>query len=240
MSVSRRQMLLTSLGLLVAGCGTTQTRSSARPRTQWPEAVARPRTQPATPLPRPNTPPAPIAPAPASPAYADALRAIPRSRWASTGPVGNRVNPMNGVQRITIHHEGWTSFWHTDQNATADRIEQIRNIHVRDRGWGDIGYHYIIDRAGQIWQARPIAYQGAHVAAQNEHNIGVMLLGNFDQQTPSAAQIDCLVTSLRTLMHTHRVPTHRVYTHQELSPSACPGRNLQPRIVSLRQSGHLA
>ncbi|MEX0653748.1 MAG: peptidoglycan recognition family protein [Phycisphaeraceae bacterium] len=231
-------MLLASLGLFVAGCGTPHGSSIVRPRTQWPGAIARPRqdrTATVEPAPRRSNPAA-TPPRPAS----DGLAAIPRSRWASTGPVDGRVNPLNGVARITVHHEGWTSFFHTDENTTADRIEQIRQVHVRDRGWGDIGYHYIIDRAGRAWQCRSLRYQGAHVANNNENNLGVMLLGNFDKQTPSSAQIDCLVATLRSLMATHRVPTHRVYTHQELSPSACPGRNLQPRVVSLRQGGHLA
>ncbi|MFA9479123.1 peptidoglycan recognition family protein [Phycisphaerales bacterium AB-hyl4] len=239
MSLSRRQMLLASMGLFVAGCAPTQTSVSRRPGTEWPGSVDRPRQQRSTRVdPRPRD--TPTAPTPRQvPAHADGLNAVARSRWASAGPVTSRVNPMNGVSRITVHHEGWTSFWDNGEASTAERIERIRNVHVRDRGWGDIGYHYIIDRSGRIWQGRAIGYQGAHVGGANENNLGIMLLGNFDQQSPTDVQLDRLVSSLRSLMRTHNVANHRVYTHQELSPSACPGRNLQPRMVSLRRGGYL-
>lgn len=147
---------------------------------------------------------------------------------------------MAGINRITVHHEGHTPVWFTDEASTKARIEQVRNIHTRDRKWGDIGYHYIIDRAGRVIEGRSIAYQGAHVKNQNEHNVGVMLLGNFEQQSPSQAQVNTLQTTLRFLMAKHRVPVSRVYTHRELGKTACPGRNLQPRVARLRTSGALA
>jgi len=147
---------------------------------------------------------------------------------------------MKGVSRITVHHEGYTPVWFTDEASTRARLEQVRTIHTRDRHWGDIGYHYIIDRAGRVIEGRNIAYQGAHVKQQNPHNVGVMLLGNFEKQVPSSAQLAGLQRTLRHLMLTYRVPVKRVYTHRELGPTACPGRNLQPRVASLRTSGALA
>jgi N-acetylmuramoyl-L-alanine amidase len=147
---------------------------------------------------------------------------------------------MKGVSRITIHHEGHTPVWFTDERSTKARLEQVRSIHTRDRRWGDIGYHYIIDRAGRIIEGRSVAYQGAHVSKQNPHNIGVMLLGNFEKQSPSQAQLTALQSTLRHLMGRYKVPVNRVYTHRELGPTVCPGRNLQPRIASLRTSGALA
>lgn len=149
-----------------------------------------------------------------------------------------RLNPMNGVNRITVHHEGWTQVWFTDKATTAKRLDQIRRNHV-DRGWGDIGYHYIVDRAGRVWEGRNLRYQGAHVKDQNEHNIGILVLGNFNVQQPSEAQMKALVQTIRTLMRAYNVPASRVYTHQELNSSTCPGRNLQQRMISLRRSGAL-
>jgi N-acetyl-anhydromuramyl-L-alanine amidase AmpD len=147
---------------------------------------------------------------------------------------------MKGINRITIHHEGHTPVWFTDELNTKARLEQVRNIHTRDRRWGDIGYHYIIDRAGRVIEGRPLAYQGAHVSKQNPHNVGVMLLGNFEKQSPSQAQLAAMQSTLRYLMAKYRVPVKRVYTHRELGPTVCPGRNLQPRVASLRTNGALA
>ena len=121
-------------------------------------------------------------------------------------------------------------------SATADRIERVRRAHL-DRGWGDIGYHYIIDRGGRIWEARSVVYQGAHVKDHNEHNIGVMVLGNFDLQQPSDAQLTTLQTLIKALREKYSVPITKLHTHQELMPTACPGKNLQPRVASLRSNG---
>jgi hypothetical protein len=165
---------------------------------------------------------------------------MPRAWWTKYGPNGAKLNPMAGVNRITVHHEGHTPVWFTDDRSTRERMEQVRGVHTRDRKWADIGYHYIIDRAGRIIEGRSVAYQGAHVSQQNEHNVGVMLLGNFEQQSPSQQQLLSLQTTLRFLMAKYRVPTNRVYTHRELGPTVCPGRNLQPRVASLRTSGALA
>ena len=235
MKLSRRDMLFTGLGLLVAGCAPTSSTLVRRPGTPWPSDTSAPTASRAgtvsTPVPRPK------------PTIARAQTptgVLPRSWWTRSGPIRSRVNPMNGITKITVHHEGHTPVWFTDQASTRARLEQMRNTHIRDRKWGDVGYHFVIDRAGRVIEGRPVAYQGAHVSQNNPHNVGVMLLGNFEQQSPSHAQLVSLQNTLRNLMHTYRVPVSRVYTHRELRPTACPGRNLQPRVASLRTSGALA
>ena len=73
----------------------------------------------------------------------------------------------------------------------------------------------------------------------NEGNIGVVALGNFDQQAPSAAQLRALDEQVSWLMRRYRVPTSRVLTHQEWAATACPGRMLQAHMVEVRRSGRL-
>ena len=70
----------------------------------------------------------------------------------------------------------------------------------------------------------------------NEGNIGVLVMGNFERQQPTAAQMKTLDRVLRDLMRTYRVSKSRVYTHREWpdAETACPGRNLQPKVASLR------
>jgi hypothetical protein len=239
MSVSRRKFLLvSSLGLMAAGCAQQRASYGDRPGPAWPGGAARPQAAPGYPPPAPR--PAATTPAPAPSAAANPLGALPRSRWTRSVPVTSKLNPMSGVQRITVHHEGWHAVWFTDAATTAARIEQDRATHVRDRGWADLGYHFVIDRAGRLWEGRSVAYQGAHVKANNEHNLGIMVLGNFDVQTPSDAQVATVQRTVSALMRQYRVPVSRVFTHQELMPTACPGRNFQPRMVALRRGGYLA
>ena len=164
---------------------------------------------------------------------------IPRSAWVKSSTNTNRVDAMKGINRITLHHEGWEVVNFTDTGTTMSRLQHIQRFHMKERGWGDVGYHYIIDRAGRVWEARPIIYQGAHVADMNEHNVGIMLLGNFEKQTPSNIQMASAQMMTASIMGKYNVPVHRVYTHQELKPTQCPGRYLQPRLVAMRQSGYL-
>lgn len=244
MKPTRREMMIAGLGMLVAGCSQAPPPLTRRPGTPWPSESGSSTyggfrggagVQPIAMTHRPSRA---VAPAVAPTKRPGVL--LPRSWWTKAGPIRSKINPMNGVTRITVHHEGYTPVWFTDAASTRDRIEQMRNIHTRDRRWGDIGYHYILDRAGRIIEGRSIAYQGAHVSRQNPHNVGVLLLGNFEKQSPSRAQLGSLQKMLRHLMLTHRVPVRRVYTHRELGPTVCPGRNLHPRVASLRTSGALA
>lgn len=242
MSLSRRHLLLTGLGLAVTGCATTATRSAdGRPGPIWPADVKRPTNAPGSrtaetyrPIHRPKP-----APAPGTAPPTTVAGVLPRSHWTRHGIASRNINAMNGVRKITVHHEGWTNFTSTSAAATYDRIEQIRQIHTRDRGWSDIGYHYVIDRQGRVIEGRPIAYQGAHVSENNPHNLGVLVLGNFDQQRPTKKQVAALGSFLKLMMATHKVPAVRVYTHKEIKPTQCPGQHLQAQVDRLRTNGTL-
>ncbi len=146
---------------------------------------------------------------------------------------------MTPINFITVHHDGMSAFYDMDERNSVNRIESIRRFHRDNRGWGDIGYHYIIDRAGRIWEGRPIGFQGAHVGNHNEGNIGVLLLGNFDQQSPSTRQLESLNSYLNSLMRTHRVPINRIATHREweTASTACPGATLQTHMDNARRRG---
>jgi hypothetical protein len=232
MTLHRRTILLTGISLL-AGCASPQ--AGSRPGPRWPSTVSRP----SGPGREPDWSPSdrPSQPTPSGPA--DALGVIARSRWTRHGARSGHVNPMGGINRITVHHEGWKPVYFTSHQKTAARLERIRNSHVNHHGWGDIGYHFIVDRAGRIWEARDLRYQGAHVSDHNEHNIGVMVLGNFEKQYPSREQLGALVPFLQKLMNRYNVPVHQVHTHRELGSTSCPGRHLQPRMVAYRQNGRL-
>lgn len=145
------------------------------------------------------------------------------------------MNPMLPVEYITIHHDGMTPFTATDYASSAARIELYRNGH-RGRGWGDIGYHYVIDREGRIWEGRSLKWQGAHVRNRNEGNLGILVMGNFDEQAPSDRQLAALERHLRTCMAKYKVPVSRVRTHREWdgAKTACPGKNLQSRMATMR------
>jgi hypothetical protein len=168
------------------------------------------------------------------------LKVLPRTQWADARPLMDRMDPMGRVDRITLHHEGWNPVAFTDLPTTAERLELIRRSHINRLHSGDIGYHFVIDRAGRVWQAREARYQGAHVRSNNENNIGVMCLGNFDVQSPSPEQLKSLVATVKALRRFYKVPVYKVKTHREINPTACPGKNLQAFIVQARKNKSFA
>jgi hypothetical protein len=232
MGVTRRTVLLSTVGLL-AGCASDRS-FSHRPGPSWPDAVSDPSGAGSEP-----TWDEPDRSANAGTA-GEHVQIIGRGRWTSSGSRPGRVNQMGEIDKITVHHEGWKPVHFTGWSDTVSRLERIRRSHVQHHGWGDIGYHYIIDRAGRVWEGRPLEYQGAHVKNHNPHNIGVMVLGNFERQSPAQAQLDALVPLLRQLMQQHNVGLGNVHTHRELGSTSCPGRNLQPKMVAYRRNGTLA
>lgn len=224
--------LIAAAGLVIAGCESA-TRTGSVPGPLWPDqerSAGESRVGA-----RPSAPPIDTGTIPAG--------VLPRKEWTNAGP-NYRGNwfPMNGVKRITVHHDALVSVGLTSKMEVARRIESIRSGHrARGAEWVDIGYHYLIDPAGRIWQGRSVSLQGGHVKDQNEHNLGIVVMGNFDQHKPTPESLAALDLFVADQMRRYRVPISRVFTHQELAPTACPGRFMQRYMLATRSSsGRLA
>ncbi len=232
--LSRRDLisaaLLAGTVLMLGGCQTTRRGGKLLPGPIWPDER-----------------PEPTPKLSAGGGSGSLVPVIGRTQWASSGPRTSLANPMNGITRITVHHAAMVATAGMPRDSAARMIESIRREHAsrKDQNtgapWADIGYHYIIDPAGRVWEGRPTNLQGAHVRDTNQHNLGIMLLGNFDQQRPSAEALGVLDRFVAEQMRKYRVSLGRVYTHQELGQSRCPGVNLQSYMVQTRgRSGRLA
>ncbi len=239
--VSRRDLIVraavSAAGLgaaaaLVTGCGSSRKSAAALPSVDWPDGG----------LSRPPPAPRPMPPTPGKQSIQLPGGVIPRSEWARGGVIPARMNRAKPYYRITLHHDGMDDFTSTDKAAAAARLEQIRKAHLNRPGepFGDIGYHYLIDPAGRVWQGRPLEWQGAHVAKTNEGNLGICCLGNFMLQRPSQAQLLALDRFVASQMSRYRIPPGKVFTHRELGQTVCPGDNLQPYIADSRRSGAIA
>ncbi len=236
-SLARRSILLMGMGLLAA-CTTAPTTSSTFlvPDPIWPDP-----SRPQGPAARTATGPVPpaasttVTPDPKAKAV-DGV--IPRARWARGNPDGSDLNKMIvPIKWVTIHHDGLDSpMTETSMDASAARIEWIRCGH-RGRGFSDIGYHYVIDRDGRVWEGRNLRWQGAHVSKHNEQNIGILVMGNFDIQRPSQQQLDGMQKWVSTLLKRYRLEDGRVRTHGEWpgAKTACPGKHLQAAVANIRR-----
>jgi hypothetical protein len=205
----------------LAGCAERQT-TTALPGPVW-----KPRSLP----PEPTSAPPPPMPSSGPPGV------IARTRWSGGDPVPSLMDRMAPIQWVTVHHDGMDPFYSTEESSARGRLEAIRRAH-RGKGWGDIGYHYAVDRNGRIWECRSLSFQGAHVKDCNIGNIGVLCMGNFDKQSPSQPQLAALNKHVTWLMRHYKVQAARLRTHQEWpsAATACPGVNLQRYMAAVRNN----
>jgi tetratricopeptide (TPR) repeat protein len=170
---------------------------------------------------------------------AGSVQVLSRSQWNASA-IRTNHEPMRQKFRITVHHTGVVEPSHHSFEEAASVIRGIQRVHQRQRGWADIGYHFLIDRSGRIWQGRDLRYQGAHARGDaNRGNIGIVLLGDFTRQKVTAAQSRSLTRFLDQLCVKHTVPRHRVYTHSEIldGKTDCPGPELGRIIHRFRSDG---
>jgi len=102
--------------------------------------------------------------------------------------------------------------------------EEIRQWHL-DRGWSDIGYHYVIEIDGTVGDGRPVEIAGAHAKGHNGKSIGVCYVGGVDadmepKDTRTQEQKEALDDLIRDLLEEY--PDAEVYGHRDFSDKACP------------------
>jgi hypothetical protein len=160
---------------------------------------------------------------------------IRRSEWDDTRPVFRRLALASLYSRLTIHHSGTEPIRATSRTAVVREIAHIVRAH-REKRFGDIAYHFVVDYAGRVWEGRSLAYEGAHVLSANHGNIGILALGNFERQYPSPAQLAGMRNLVDILRTTCKIRRSKIFGHRDLSPSACPGQRLYPYVATLRQT----
>lgn len=105
-------------------------------------------------------------------------------------------------------------------------VEDIRRGHIKDRGWSDIGYHYVIYRDGSVHAGRDVDIIGAHCTDHNAHSVGVCYVGGMDaankkaKDTRTEEQKKALKELLRKLRSMY--PGAQIHGHRDYANKACP------------------
>mgnify|MGYP003657770476 FL=1 len=130
---------------------------------------------------------------------------------------------MRKINQIIIHCTATRADWWAKKSPQA-KVNEVRRWHVKERGWSDIGYHFLIDRNGAVVAGRPIEISGAHVRGQNSKSIGVALFGGhggsvddsiLDNFTPEQEE------SLLNLIKSYPEIKH-ISGHNQYAAKACP------------------
>ncbi|MBI2363027.1 MAG: N-acetylmuramoyl-L-alanine amidase, partial [Elusimicrobia bacterium] len=138
--------------------------------------------------------------------------------------------------RITVHHTQGHQTHGVEQ--TAQELRNIQAFHQGpERGWADIGYHFLIDGDGLVAEGRPSNVLGAHAAEANNGNLGISLMGNFEVQQVPPRQMDSLERLTAFLAVKYGIDVRRrgyLEGHYHWGPTGCPGANLKARLNDLR------
>jgi hypothetical protein len=152
---------------------------------------------------------------------------------------------------MTFHHAAGYSA--TTRSEGIQQLKAIQDLHQDIRGWSDIGYQFVIDRGGRLYQGRPflnnatsledlpVFAMGAHVGGANTGNIGVSMLGCYhppeggtctQEITPEA--LDTYTTLFAFLSERYGVAPTQIRGHRDFSSTACPGDNNYVLLPALR------
>lgn len=169
------------------------------------------------------------------------------SRVVDADESGNKYKwPLqypNEVKKFVIHHTATTG----NLDNPAQAIRDIYYYHAMTRGWGDIGYNYIVDQKGKIYEGRAggEGVIGAHSGSGNHGSIGIALLGNYEENTVPEQVIVSLSQFLYKKAKIHSIKTDgtsafrgemmdNIFGHRDIMSTTCPGANLYDKIPVLR------
>ncbi len=162
------------------------------------------------------------------------IKVVKRRAWsvreidlANTTPMG--TNP----EKITVHHT--TESDSLAKVSDAEFLRMVERYHQDERDWACIGYHFVIGRDGTVYEGRPLTLQGAHARGNNELNIGIALMGDFENNEPAEKQVESLKDLVVNLRLGYDMPTNCIFGHGELCDSLCPGINLQKVVDQIRK-----
>jgi hypothetical protein len=130
------------------------------------------------------------------------------------------------LNTIVVHHSAIPN---------AGPVE-IQSLHMDGRGFADVAYHFMIAKDGRIYEGRELDIRGAHVQGFNTGSVGIVLLGNFNDEQPTESQLDSLRELADYLRYTYGIrylAGHKDYPNQSPDGTECPGDNLYPLLPDL-------
>jgi hypothetical protein len=184
---------------------------------------------------------------------------ITRADWHADESI-RRAAPYyaDGIHLAIVHHTAGSNSYSKAQSASI--VRAIELYHVQGNGWNDIGYNFLVDKYGQIFEGRyggitrPVV--GAHAQGFNSGSVGIAVIGDYGSTaiTPAAraalvsliawrldlAHVDPLSKPVRVSAGNPRyaagtaVTLNAISGHRDAYPTSCPGASLYSQLPSLR------
>ncbi|MCA1824486.1 MAG: N-acetylmuramoyl-L-alanine amidase [Frankia sp.] len=188
---------------------------------------------------------------------------VTRAQWGANESIRRGKPSYSPTVKIGFVHHTDTSNSYSAAQA-ASMIRGIYAFHVKSRGWSDIGYNFLVDRYGRVYEGRyggvDKAVIGAHTGGFNSNSFGVSLLGTFTTSTPPAGMLTALERVLAwKLAISYRDPTSFDYLtsagggtskysagtrvrfatisgHRDAGSTTCPGQQVYSRLPTVRSA----
>ncbi|WP_413451068.1 N-acetylmuramoyl-L-alanine amidase [Georgenia phoenicis] len=200
---------------------------------------------------------APAATAAAAPAGAPAV--IPRARWGADESLMTWQPEYDPLQAAVIHHTAGTNSYTRAESAGI--VRGIYHYHAVSRGWGDIGYNFLVDKYGQVFEGRTgslaapygLIPEGGHARSFNPGTLGISVLGDYSTvRAPDIALTRMAeviawkfadaginvrsasgFVSPGTWARPKGQQLPRIFAHRDVQDTTCPGDNIYARIPAL-------
>ncbi|MGI8862264.1 MAG: N-acetylmuramoyl-L-alanine amidase [Gaiellaceae bacterium] len=193
-----------------------------------------------------------------SPAATTTPPVVPRLSWGADESI-RRAPPLfaDQIRFSVVHHTAGQNDYSRAEAAAI--VKGIQLYHVQGNGWNDIGYNFLVDRFGTIYEGRFGGPErnviGAHAQGCNTGSVGVALLGSYGSTAPTRAAEDAIAQLLSwrlDLAHvdptaaltfvsggSNRFPSgvpvllRGVSGHRDTGFTECPGNQLYGRLNSI-------
>ncbi|MVA77091.1 hypothetical protein GC722_13805 [Auraticoccus sp. F435] len=185
----------------------------------------------------------------AAPGLAPRPAYISRKGWGadeSMKPCGTDTDDT--IQGAIVHHTAGVNSYTKAQSASI--VRGIYAYHTQTLGWCDIGYNFLVDKYGQVFEGRsggvdhPV--HGAHATSWNTDTVGISFMGNYETATAPTAMLEAGAKVLAWKFDAYyRDPLskvtlagkyiNRISGHGDVMATACPGRNIRSKMTWLRE-----
>lgn len=183
---------------------------------------------------------------------------IPRASWRADEEI-RRAGPAfaQSLRFAVVHHTAGANGYTAAQSAAIVRAIQI--YHVKGNGWNDIGYNFLVDKYGQVFEGRYGGVDrnviGAHAEGFNTGSVGIALLGTYGDTKPTAKALDAIAALIAWRLDVAHVdpasrlswvsggnarfpsgtpvPLAAVTGHRDTGPTSCPGNALGAQLPAL-------
>jgi hypothetical protein len=185
---------------------------------------------------------------------------LTRPQWGANERLRNGRPTYNaGLRQVHVHHTAsGNDYTRADVPAI---LRGMYRYHTKSLGWFDLGYNFVVDKFGRSWVGRSGGparlVRGAHTLGFNHNSVGIAVLGNFEQTSPTKRAVTAVVRLAAWKLDRHhrdatgrvavrsqgsdryrsgkRVRLYVVDGHRDTNQTACPGERLYERLPGIRR-----